>query len=258
VRILVAIPRTILTYLAGGVMTLICGPLAIIVGRRNPSSPFIEKLIFLWSKTWLVAAGCPLEVQGRENVERGRSYVVVANHLSNLDVMACFLAVPVPIRYLAKRELFKVPILAPAMRAVGIVEVDREARSAVHEQVNLQSKQVIDRGHSIIIYPEGTRSREGVLRPFKKGAFTIAIASGLPVVPVTLHGTYQAWPPAKRLVYGGKISVVIDPPIPTEGLTISDGSTILRQAQEIISGRLRQLSPPGEGSAAGAGEGGAR
>jgi 1-acyl-sn-glycerol-3-phosphate acyltransferase len=79
------------------------------------------------------------------------------------------------------------------------------------------------------------------LRPFKKGAFTIAIAAGLPVLPVTLHGTYQAWPPAKRLVYGGKVSVVIDPPISTGGLTLADGATILNRAHDIIEGRLQQF-----------------
>lgn len=241
-RTVLAIPRTIVTWLVGVGISLICGLLAIVAGRRNPASPFVERLIRLWSRTWMVVAGSPLEVRGQENVDRTRSYVVVANHLSNLDVMACFLAVPVPIRYLAKRELFKLPVLAQAMRAVGIVEVDREARSAIHEQVNIQSKQVVERGQSIIIYPEGTRSRNGNLRPFKKGAFTIAIAASLPVLPVTVHGTRRAWPPDRPWIYGGKVTVVIDPPIPTEGLSMGDGARISTQARNTIAARLEELS----------------
>ncbi len=164
-------------------------------------------------------SGCPLEVQGAELVDPKRSYVVVANHLSVLDIMACFLAVPVPIRFLAKKELFRIPILAPAMRAIGIVEVDRSARSAIHEQVNRQARELVASGRSLIIYPEGTRSRDGELRPFKKGAFTMAVAGGIPVLPLTIAGTYRAWPPGRLLVTGGRtIKAVIDPPIETAGL----------------------------------------
>jgi 1-acyl-sn-glycerol-3-phosphate acyltransferase len=80
-----------------------------------------------WSRLWLGAAGVDLRVVGGENVDPDRSYVVVANHSSNLDIMACFLALPLPIRFLAKKELFRLPLLATAMRDIGIVEVDRQA-----------------------------------------------------------------------------------------------------------------------------------
>ncbi len=109
--------------------------------------------------------------------------------------MACLLAVPLPIRFLAKKELFRVPVLAQGMRMVGIIEVDREARGAVHSEVNRQSRELIEKGRSLIIYAEGTRPRNGVMKPFKKGAFTMAISSGLPVLPLSIHGSYEAWPP---------------------------------------------------------------
>jgi 1-acyl-sn-glycerol-3-phosphate acyltransferase len=89
--------------------------------------------------------------------------VVVANHLSALDIMACLLAVPLPIRFLAKKELFRVPVLAQGMRLVGIIEVDREARGAIHSEVNRQSRDLIEKGRSLIIYAEGTRPRNGVM-----------------------------------------------------------------------------------------------
>ena len=130
---------------------------------------------------------------------------------------------PCPIRFLAKKELFRIPILAPAMRAIGIVEVDRSARSAIHEQVNRQARELVASGRSLIIYPEGTRSRDGELRPFKKGAFTMAVAGGIPILPVTIAGTYRAWPPGQLLVPGGRtITAVIDPPIETAGMKRED------------------------------------
>jgi 1-acyl-sn-glycerol-3-phosphate acyltransferase len=234
--------RTLLTLLAGLIATLVLGPIVIIIAHVNPSSHWIERMIMIWSRVWLVTAGCTLETQGRENVDTTRSQVVVANHLSNLDIMACFLAVPLPIRFLAKTELFKVPVLSSAMRAVGIVEVDRAARSAIHEKVNQQAKALVASGRSLIIYPEGTRSRTGALRSFKKGAFTMAIAAQIPVLPVSIHGTWQAWRPDSPWIRGGRIKVVIDAPISTEGLSKEAATALAERAHAVIEQRLHQLA----------------
>jgi len=130
--------RTIVTWVAGAIATVIGATAVVVIALINDTSPLIERVIWGWSRVWLVSSGTKLEVVGREHVDPEKSYVVVANHLSTLDIMACFLAVRIPIRYLAKKELFKVPILAQGMRAVGIIEVDREARSAVHAEVNAE------------------------------------------------------------------------------------------------------------------------
>jgi 1-acyl-sn-glycerol-3-phosphate acyltransferase len=180
-------------------------------------------------------------VEGGDNIESGRSYVVVANHLSTLDIMACLLAVPLPIRFLAKKELFRVPVLAQGMRMVGIIEVDREARGAIHSEVNRQSRELIEKGRSLIIYAEGTRPRNGVMKPFKKGAFTMAISSGLPVLPMSIHGSYEAWPPGKPLVRGGLIRVVIDKPVETEGLNGADTGELRDQVRDVIAGRVEAM-----------------
>ena len=155
--------------------------------------------------------------------------------------MACLLAVPLPIRFLAKKELFRVPVLAQGMRMVGIIEVDRQARGAVHSEVNRQSRELIEKGRSLIIYAEGTRPRNGVMKPFKKGAFTMAISSGLPVLPLSIHGSYEAWPPGTPLVRGGVITVVLDKPVETEGMSASDTGDLRDQVREVIAGRVEAL-----------------
>lgn len=167
--------------------------------------------------------------------------MVVANHQSTLDIMVCFLAVPLPIRYLAKKELFRIPILAQGMRSVGIVEVDRAARSAIHAEVNKNSRELIEAGRSLIIYPEGTRPRDGGLDRFKKGAFTMAIASQLPILPVTIHGTYQAWRPGTLWVRGGPVTVIVDPPVETEGMTQQDAGNLTKQVYGIIADRVGEM-----------------
>ena len=241
-RLLQTLVRTVLTLSLGVLSTLIAGPVVIVIARINPHNPAIEHIARAWSRLWLAASGCPLDVQGAELVDRSRSYVVVANHISVLDIMACFLAVPVPIRFLAKKELFRIPVLAPAMRAIGIVEVDRSAHSVIHEQVNRQARELVASGRSLIIYPEGTRSRDGELRLFKKGAFTMAIAGGIPVLPLTIAGTYRAWPPGRLLVNGGRtITAVIEPPIETSGMSRHDVTALAEAARTIIEKRYLEL-----------------
>lgn len=233
--------RTVATSLVGTVVTLIAAPVVVLIATVNDTSPWIERVIRWWSRAWLAVSGTELTVIGQEVVDPSQSYVVVANHLSALDIMACFIAVPVPIRYLAKKELFRIPILAQGMRAVGIVEVDRSARSAVHAEVNRKSKEVVEKGRSLIIYPEGTRPRDGALDPFKKGAFTMAIASRLPVLPVTIHGTYEAWPPGTLWVRGGPVTVVIDKPIPTEGMAPTDSGRLTNEVYRIIAEHVGEM-----------------
>lgn len=236
--------RTIATWLVGILATIVGAIAALLIVVVNPSSPAIERVILWWSRMWLMASGTRVVVEGQENIDHSRSYVVVANHLSTLDIMVCFLALELPIRYLAKKELFRIPLLAQAMRAVGIIEVDRSARSAVHQVVNKQAKDLIASNRSLIIYAEGTRPRDGVMKPFKKGAFTMAIASQLPVLPLSIHGTYEAAVPGRPWFIGGTVTAIIDPAIPTEGLDQSDADALRDRVREIIATRVSHLGGP--------------
>ena len=233
--------RTVLTGAVGIVTTIAAVPFVIAIASVNDTSPWIERIIHWWSRAWLRAAGSPLEIQGSENIDPNQSYVVVANHLSTLDIMACFLAVPLPIRFLAKKELFRIPLLAQGMRAAGIVEVDREARGAIHATVNRQAEELVAKGRSIIIYAEGTRPRNGAMKPFKKGAFTMAIAGQLPILPVSIHGTYEAFPPGQPIVRGGPIGVVVHPPLQTAGMSRADTTALRDQTREIIANGVRAM-----------------
>lgn len=233
--------RSLFTWTVGVLATIVIATLVIVIAVINDTSPWIEKSIRTWSRIWLLASRSPLTIEGEENIDPEQSYVVVANHISTLDIMVCFLAVPLPIRYLAKKELFRVPLLAQGMRAVGIIEVDRAARGAVHATVNRQAKVLIEKKRSLIIYAEGTRPRNGVMKRFKKGAFTMAIAAQLPILPMTIHGTYESMPPGKPWVYGGPLKAVIDPPIETSGMDHSDTGALRDQVFELISGRVRDM-----------------
>lgn len=236
--------RSSLTWIVGVFVTVVGALSVLAIVLVNPTSPKIESVIHWWSRAWLRASGTELTVEGNDNIDPSESYVVVANHLSTLDIMVCFLAVPLPIRYLAKKELFRIPLLAQAMRAVGIIEVDRAARAAIHSSVNRQAKDLIEHKRSLIIYAEGTRPRDGVMKPFKKGAFTMAIASQLPVLPLSIHGTYEAAVPGKPWFRGGQVTAVIDPPIPTRGMTGADAEELRDQVRELIAKRVSDMGGP--------------
>lgn len=233
--------RTVVTWFAGVIVTGVCAGSVIVIALINDTSPVIERIIHLWSRAWLSLSGTDLEIEGQEHIDPRQSYVVVSNHISTLDIMACFLAVRIPIRYLAKKELFRVPLLAQAMRAVGVIEVDRSAHAAIHSQVNRQAKELIEKKRSLIIYPEGTRPRDGVMRPFKKGAFTMAIASQLPILPISIHGTYEAMPPGTPWVHGGPVRVIVDPPVPTAGLDRSNSGDLRDEVYGLIARRVEQM-----------------
>lgn len=211
---------------------VVCGSV-ILVSAVRPTSPAIEIIIRLWARMWFWFSGTRLEVRG--SFDPSRSYVVVSNHSSWFDIFANFLATPVPLRFLAKKELFKIPVLAPAMRAIGIIEIDRDKAASMHQWINDQARTVAGRAQSIMVYPEGSRTRDSEIQRFKVGAFVIAIENQLPILLVTIAGSYSVFPPEGMTMRGGRVLVEIGEPIPTIGLGRDDMRDLTRRAQEVIT-----------------------
>ena len=222
-------------------LTLRLAALVTLISLVREDAPVIERIIRVWSRLFLLAAGVRLEIVGRDRVDASGQYVFMANHLSNLDIPVMFLTAPVPIRYLAKKEVYKIPFVATAMRRIGIVRVDRTGGSSIHSEVNAGVAAAKARGHSLIIFPEGTRSPTGDMQEFKKGAFRIAIGHGLPVVPVTIEGTWKVWPPGSKLLFPGRARAVIHELIPTEGTEPSDIDGLRDRVREIIGESYERL-----------------
>jgi 1-acyl-sn-glycerol-3-phosphate acyltransferase len=151
---------------------------------------------------------------------------------------------PVGVRFLAKKELFRIPIFGPAMRSVGMVETDRQAGPGGHRKINERVAHVVAIGRSLVIYPEGTRSRNAELHAFKKGAFRIAVENGMPVVPVAISGTERAMRPGERLVRGGHVTMVFHEPIPTADLGPADIDGVREQAHRTIAETYQRIRVP--------------
>lgn len=232
---LVALLRTIVLIPTFFVVTLIMAVVVTVAARRDPSSPLLERAIELWARWFLAIPPLEWEVSGGDQLDPDRQYVVISNHLSNFDIPLMFKAIPVPIRFLAKKELFKVPLLGSAMADLGIVKIDRERGMSTHEAINAGVATARDRGFSLFIFPEGTRSRSGDMSRFWKGAFRIAIDNEMPLVPVVIHGTWEVNPPGKIIIQPGRARVVVLDPIDTSHLTKAD----VRRFQESTQDKMR-------------------
>jgi len=170
-----------------------------------------------WSRDILSAAGTPVVASGLEHIPRDQPVMYASNHSSMFDVWALFATLPGSVRFVAKRELFRIPILGRAMRAVGHVPIDRAARKSAFEAYD-EAARMIRGGTSVLVFPEGTRSPTGELLPFKNAPFGLAIAAQVPIVPVYVHHTFEILPKGAWRLRPQPIRLVVGPPIPTAGL----------------------------------------
>lgn len=205
---------TVWFYFVLVVSAIIASTMVIVVTAVNPKSELPLRITHYWGLFLLRCAGVDLKVEGLENLDMTRPYVYAANHQSSFDIFAILAALP-KVKFLAKKELFAIPIFGPALGRAGSLPVDRSNRQAAMKSID-QAAQVVREGSSIVIFPEGTRNPTGELLPFKKGGFVLAIKSGQPVVPVSLSGTGAILSRGFGRVHPGPVKVVFGRPIPTD------------------------------------------
>jgi 1-acyl-sn-glycerol-3-phosphate acyltransferase len=185
----------------------------------------------LWCRHLLLATGVRLTVQGLANIERGKSYVFVANHQSHYDIPVLFAGIGSTISFIAKKELFRIPVFGWGMKSIGCISLDRKsprkARTAMTRAVEILRKDNL----SLVLFPEGTRSETGDVGEFKRGSFTLAIEAGVPVVPVAIQGTGEIHRKGSSRVYPGEVTVIVGTPLSTEA--------IQNLSKEELSGAIR-------------------
>jgi 1-acyl-sn-glycerol-3-phosphate acyltransferase len=197
-----------------------------------------------WAPGLLRGAGARLEVEGLERIDWSRPHVFVANHQSMIDICALFRALPVPVRFVLKQELAKVPFVGWYARAMGMVFIERSSARNAARQLH-GAVDTVRAGASVCAFPEGTRSRDGNVAPFKGGAFQLAIEAGVPVVPVAIMGSGAVLPAAGFRVRPGRIVLRVGEPLPTNQLTREDRNALARHAHDAVVA-LMQDPPPGD------------
>ena len=199
----------------------------------GPGSVY-EEVPRAWVRGLLKSAGIQVLVRGREHVEGLGTCVYCANHVSAVDPGALLEALPGSVRFVAKRSLFHVPVFGTALRLTGQIPVDRNNRDAAVDSFS-EATRILKAGVSAAIFVEGTRSRDGTMQPFKKGAFVLAIGLQVPCVPVYLAGTRALMRPGERAPRPGTVEVRIGEPIPTTGLTYEDRDALRERCWQAMS-----------------------
>ncbi len=213
--------RNILLYLFILTSVPIFASVIILLGIFDRRRRFIPYISRFWLRLVVLISGVYLKVEGTENISPNGIYIFAANHQSQFDIPALELAIPFPICWLAKKSLFKIPFFGWALGVIGCIPVERkDPREGLKSLIAASEK--IREGNSIVIFPEGTRSLDGKLLPFKSGGFIIAIKTSCPVVPVAIKGTREILPKGSLWVRPGVVSIRIMPPIHTNGLSLRD------------------------------------
>ena len=219
--------------------TVLMGPAAAVAGLVLSKQCWAHLLGRLWGNLNLRTAGVSVTVYGLERIDREKPYVFVANHQSTFDIFAILGRLPVQFRWLAKQELFAVPVLGLAMRGIGHIPIDRRDRRKAVESLNAAADQV-RAGTSIVVFPEGTRSRDGVLQDFKRGGFVLATKSKQPIVPISISGSHKILP--KRgdwVVNPGHITMTISDPIRTDMSSPRDRGILIGRVRDAIRLHLK-------------------
>lgn len=210
--------------------------LASLLGFGEKVFPF---LIRTWSRQCLWFGRVRLQVEGLEQIQPNVPYIIVGNHQGFVDILVMSAILPIRFAFVSKKEVFRVPILNWAMRAVGIVGIDRNNKEkAIQSMSEVEDR--IRSGISVGFFPEGTRSLDGKLKPFKGGAFHVAVATHVPVLPIVLIGSGAILPKGSRSIRPGLIRVKILPPVPTETLDISQKDEIKSQVWHGMNAALTE------------------
>lgn len=192
----------------------------------------------MWARSITAVCGIRITTRGLNAIEPDGRYVIASNHTSYIDTPVILGAIPVQFRFLAKQELFKIPLLGHHLQSAGHVSVPREDPRAAVRTMTQAADNIRNKGISMLVFPEGGRTDDGDLQPFKEGAAYIAIKAGVPIVPVALLGARKVLPRRSALVRAGSIALRVGAPIPTTGLTLKDREQLTAKVRQQIEEML--------------------
>lgn len=215
------------------VATVLFGVPAIFAALLPPRGDWFLLFARAWARTLLAAAGVSIRVLHPERLEPGRSFVIVANHESFCDILVLLAALPMQVRFLAKRSIFRVPVLGWSIAAAGFIPVDRDDRSRGAATVEAALRR-LKGGRSLVIFPEETRTDTGDLLPFKRGAAHLALRSGLPILPVALAGTFRVLKRGSLLITPGPVAVSVGRPLDVSGRSVREREAVTRAARDEV------------------------
>lgn len=230
--------RGVFVLLLAPFLTLVTSLLAIlflVVFRISPKSA--QVLPKTWGKIILAASGVSVKVEGLKNIEKNATYIFAANHQSQFDIFALQGCFDHDFRWLAKKELFQIPLFGRAMQLAGYISVDRSHGRQALKSLQKAAERIAS-GTSVILFPEGTRSLDGELHDFKSGGMVLAIKSGVPLVPVGISGTFAILPKGKLLAKPGEIIIRVGQPVETKDFSVKQKHDLAEKIREQVADLL--------------------
>ncbi len=228
--------RSVLMVIAGFIITAFTASFLFIVSPLFLMEEIaVCRVVNLWARLLLFISNVKVEVIGKENVFNDRPQIFMANHQSNFDIFLVQANLPCHFHWLAKKELFGIPVFGSAMKSAGAIEIDRGNRVNAIKGLD-KAVQKIRKGESVATFPEGSRSEDGKIKPFKKGIFYLAIKSGAPIIPISIKGSGYIMPKKSLSVHPGKITMIIGEPVEVKSYSIESRDELITEVRNAIAG----------------------
>jgi len=242
IRTAIAFIHTLAIYIWTVVATIVIGSMCIGVSFFDRRGNRGHLLARFWARSILFVSGVPVTVRGLERIDPAGPYIFMCNHQSNFDIPVLLGRFEVQFRWLAKAELFNIPLFGRAMRSVGYISIDRSNRTSAIESL-ASAAVTIRKGASVMIFPEGTRSRDGRIKSFKKGGFVLSVDAQVPIVPLIITGTFPIMPKGSLLIRPQAVFIDVLDPVPTAGHSRESKDELIGQIHRIMTAHQQGAAP---------------
>ncbi len=232
--------RTVIIYGCTFLLTVAFGTMAIVAAIFTKSGDMPHKVARSWARAVLKISGVDVTVTGISRIDHDRSCIVMANHQSNFDIPVLLAHLPIQFRWLAKAELFRIPVFGRAMRSCGYISIDRSNRESAFRSLAKAAAMVQD-GTSIVVFPEGTRSIDGIIKPFKKGPFVLAVDAGVPIVPIVINGTWSIMPKDRLTIKPCRVTLDVLSPIETSVFDRTTKDNLMLKTRDLLCRRFSEV-----------------
>jgi len=213
--------------------TVVASAMCVLTAYFDPRGAGVDSISAVWARINLALSRVPISISGDELIEKDQPYIVMVNHQSYYDVLALIGYLPLRLKWVMKMELRKIPIFGVACEKVGHIYIDRGNSERAQKSLKMASEK-IRAGSSVVFFPEGTRSTDGKLQPFKKGGFVMALEAKVPILPVTVVGGRKILPKKSLRILPGKMKIIIHAPIPVTEYSYETKEALIVRVKEAI------------------------
>jgi len=224
--------------------TIVMGSISLLTSLFDSDGRVQHQISRVWSRMLLKVSGVKMKVQGLEKIDPDATYVFVANHRSFMDIPVLLAYLPLQFRFLAKKGLFLIPFLGTHLRRAGHLPVVKDNPRASLKSMTDAARILREHGMSVMLFPEGGRSKDGILQDFIEGAAYIAVKSSVPIIPLAMTGTREVLPMGSLQIMSGIVELRIGDPIPTANLTMKDRARLTLAVHDRVADLLKSASQP--------------